>query len=828
MSDSDHYGSARSPVPTAPGRFPACDRDESRRRRLRMRRRPVPKLPVSGLALATGVVAGLVSAAAPAAAASAATTTVYASPSGSGTDCSAARPCSLSAAQSAVRGLVGGMSGDIVVQLADGVYRLSAPLRLTGADSGSNGHSVIWQAAPSAHPVLSGAERVTGWSLADSRLNIWKVDVGSGTNTRQLYVNGVQATRARTQVNRSDFSATGSGLRFTNGSLSYLNNLADQSLVEVETINSWTDRYSPVQSITGNFLTMQQPAWNNNTFGYDTFTSPFRAGPMYLENAYEFLDSPGEWYLSPGTGVLSYIPRSGENLSTADVELPRLQSLVDIGGTYDAPAHNISLVGITFSGTSWLGPSSNQGFADQQTGAYLVGDRPWPAFGSCTSGCTQFEATRPQWSQMPAAVQVSAASDITFSGDQFANLGQNALGIGNDANAHASGVGLGARSITVDHSVFTGDAAGAIVAGGVRADAHHPSDSRMTNRDITISNNLVHDIGLDYRGITAFLPTYVTNAVISHNEVYNMPYSGISVGYGWGANDAGGSTEYAYRGLYNYQPRYSTATTASNNQITGNYVHDVMQQMNDGGCIYGLSANPGGVISGNYCLRTNNFFGLYFDEGSRYFTATNNVFSAIGVWSTANANADNTTGDLTVTNNWTTNGTTWIANGSRGNKVSNNTTVSNGAWPAPAQSVMAAAGIQGSTTPQGVEIVGGRSGLCMEVQNSSTSNGTQVQLQNCGGASNQRWTHTSDNQLTVYENKCLDASDQGTSNGTRAIIWDCNGQTNQQWNVNADGTITGVHSGLCLDADGAGTTNGTKIILWSCHGGTNQQWSLRS
>ena len=112
-------------------------------------------------------------------------------------------------------------------------------------------------------------------------------------------------------MNRSDFTATSTGLRFTNSALSYLNNLANQNRVEVESVGSFTDRYSPVQSISGNFITMQQPAWNNNTFGYDTLTSPFRAGPMYLENAYEFLDAAGEWYLNPGTGVLSYIPPPG-------------------------------------------------------------------------------------------------------------------------------------------------------------------------------------------------------------------------------------------------------------------------------------------------------------------------------------------------------------------------------------------------------------------------------------------------------------------------------------------------------------------------------------
>jgi hypothetical protein len=128
---------------------------------------------------------------------------------------------------------------------------------------------------------------------------------------------------------------------------------------------------------------------------------------------------------------------------------------------------------------------------------------------------------------------------------------------------------------------------------------------------------------------------------------------------------------------------------------------------------------------------------------------------------------------------------------------------------------------------QGRQIVGGQSGRCVDVPGASTSNGAQIQLWDCHGNTNQRWTHTASRQLTVYGNKCLDASGQGTSNGTRVVIWDCNGQANQQWNVNSNGTITGVQAGLCLDASGLGTANGTLIHLWACHGGANQQWSLR-
>ncbi len=125
------------------------------------------------------------------------------------------------------------------------------------------------------------------------------------------------------------------------------------------------------------------------------------------------------------------------------------------------------------------------------------------------------------------------------------------------------------------------------------------------------------------------------------------------------------------------------------------------------------------------------------------------------------------------------------------------------------------------------EIVGEQSERCIEVPNTSTTNGAEVQLWDCTGDANQNWTYTSSKQFMVYGNKCLDASGQGTSNGTPVVIWDCNGQANQQWNVNADGTITGAQSGLCLDATGQGTGNGTKLILWSCNGQSNQRWNLR-
>ncbi|MDY7089364.1 MAG: ricin-type beta-trefoil lectin domain protein [Actinomycetota bacterium] len=121
------------------------------------------------------------------------------------------------------------------------------------------------------------------------------------------------------------------------------------------------------------------------------------------------------------------------------------------------------------------------------------------------------------------------------------------------------------------------------------------------------------------------------------------------------------------------------------------------------------------------------------------------------------------------------------------------------------------------------EIRGAGSNRCLDVNAQSQADGAVVQIWDCNGGANQRWTATPANQLTVYGNKCLDAP--GTTAGTRVQIYTCNGGANQQWRINADGTITGVQSGLCLDVTGQGTANGTAVALWSCNGGSNQRWT---
>ncbi|WP_033262085.1 RICIN domain-containing protein [Amycolatopsis vancoresmycina] len=722
-------------------------------------------------------------------------------------------------------------ANDVVVQLAGGTYRLSAPLALTSADSGQNGHTVTWQAASGQTPVLSGGSQVTGWSVQDSGQNIWVASVPQNADSRQLFVDGSLAPRAAITLSRNDVQFTTSGMTITNSALNYLATLPQQNRIEVESQNSFTDRYSPVDHISGSSIVMQQPAWNNNNWGYDTLAKPFGGGQLFLENSYSFLKNTGQWYLDPQAGKLYYKAPAGWVPASHDVELPRLTSLLQISGSYDNPVRNLAFKGLHFEHTTWLTPSTSVGYANQQTGTFLPAAASMPAdfLTSCQSGCRQFEGARGSWAQAPAAVQVSAAAGISFTDNTFTHLGQVALGIGNDANAHASGIGLGASSITVDHNSFTEVSGGGVIVGGVRTDAHHPSNAAMTNKDVTISNNTVTRVALDYREMAGILSTYATHTVITHNEVSNLTYDGIDVGWGWGANDAGGSQDYRNRGLYDYQPVYTTPTTLRDTVVSYNRVHGTKKLMHDGGSIYNLSANPGSSIDHNYIYDNNRTVGLYLDEGSRYVTLSANVIQDSGVWAFTNANGSNNTNDSTFGGNWYNGGATQVATGSPHNNVlTGNVQVSGTNWPSGAQAVIAAAGPGGSgPSPTAGPVRANGAGRCLDVSGVSTTPGATVQIWDCNGGTNQSWTRTSARELTVYNGtRCLDASGQGTTPGTKIVIWNCNGQANQQWTVQSNGTITGVQSGLCLDVTGSATANGTPIQLATCTGANNQKWTF--
>ncbi|HMF53308.1 MAG TPA: right-handed parallel beta-helix repeat-containing protein [Edaphobacter sp.] len=610
---------------------------------------------------------------------------------------------SLERAQQAVR-LVSG-AHDVIVQLADGTYRISQTLRFTSQDGGRNGHTVTWQAAADAHPVISGAMPVTGWR--GSSHGIYVADVPPGAEARQLWVNDELAPIASEEIRRDDYTFTREGMvSKANGAA--LNELEGAKHLELRATGFFTERIAPIERVDHGKLLMRQPAWDNNLWGYDTIEKPFHPelSHLYLVNSLKLLTKPGQWYLDSDAGKLYLEPNSGVDLSKADVELPHLTVLIAIGNSLDEPVRDLAFRGIRFSHTTWLGPSGEEGYASQQSGSYLTGRAlayPSDPIATCAVGCRAFESMRNEWHQMPASIQVTASERITFDHNTFAHLGQYALGIGNDADATVTGTGLGAGDVTVTSNTFTDCAGGAILAGGVQRDAHHPRDPRMINRQLIVRNNRISSISREFRDNSAILSTYVQGAVILHNDISDVPYDAIDIGYGWGMQDAGGNPNYRVRMRGYDWPQnlvYQTPTTHRDVVVAANRIHDAKKLFHDGGAIYNLSASPGTLITENYIYDIHGLIALYLDEGSRYVTVRKNVVQDPGAeWLNINtvhaAYPLRISPDNTAIDNWhdgTKIGGLWT--NYQNDLILDDHLITNNNWPAEAKEIMKNAGLE--------------------------------------------------------------------------------------------------------------------------------------
>ncbi|MFF2433341.1 discoidin domain-containing protein [Streptomyces sp. NPDC058107] len=567
---------------------------------------------------------------------------VYVSPTGRDAGSGTARHPfkTLEHARDYVRDVKGKVHGDVRVRLMSGTYQLSHTFALTAQDSRSNGHRVIYEAAPGAQPVISGGKRVTGWTPADSTGKVYKAKVGD-LDTRQLYVDGELATRARSGKNPPGFSKTSTGYTFTDTGISDYKRPSD---LEVVSSWGWKLQRCPVQSISGNTMTIQQPCWRNANLQQGQEIQ----NPTWLENARELLDAPGEWYLDKGEGEIYYMPEAGQDLSTATVTVPHVQDLVDLNGTKTSPVTHVSFEGITFSYSTWLAPSSSDGLIEGQAGFRMVGnDNP------------DFDSTRLKWQKTPGAVNVSHGHNVGFQGNTFTHLGAVGLNLN-----------TGTQGTDITGNVFRQIAATGIQIGGTDVIDAHPDDPRDITKDTTVDNNLVTKVADQYNGSVGILAGYTDHTVITHNKVYDLPYSGISVGWGWGLTDKGGDTNYPGNSGV---PIWNTDTTSRDNKVTDNDISDIMKSQADGGAIYTLSTNPGGVVSGNYIhgVPTPAYGAVYHDEGSRYWQNTSNAFCDVAYqWLLMNHGMD-----ITATGNFTTQPAFTTQANSTGNNVSGNITV---------------------------------------------------------------------------------------------------------------------------------------------------------
>jgi hypothetical protein len=360
-----------------------------------------------------------------------------------------------------------------------------------------------------------------------------------------------------------------------------MQNWRNPSAIEIVGRHYWKLFRCGIQSIKDTTITIQQPCWNRSQLNKDISLD----NPSWLENAYELLDSPGEWYLDNRSGWLYYLPRPNEDMSTATVVLPRLETLIQGLGTPEAPIHHIKFEGLMFAEATWLRPSTSDGFPPAQAAIFFTGSKipNWSSNSDIMANAAQ----------IPGHVNFKFAKDITFTLNTFTRLGATGLNMSDGSQDNV---------ITGNH--FYNIGSNAISVGDIINP--NTSDVRLITKNIKVSNNYIHNIANQYEGSVGIEVGYTENVLIQHNQLSNLPYSGISIGWGWGVPDP---------------------TVAKNNTIQANLIDHPMSTLSDGGGIYSLGAQPGNIISENIITNQSSDKGaaLYLDNRSRYITVVNNV-----------------------------------------------------------------------------------------------------------------------------------------------------------------------------------------------------------
>jgi hypothetical protein len=557
------------------------------------------------MATRTWLIASLLLFAASVAEAAADQATFFVAPGGSdanpGTE---AQPfASIERARQAVRSVNKEMTGDIRIVLRGGTYRIDRTIAFDADDSGAGGHNVIYQAQAGETPIVSGGKPVVGWQ--PDQHGRWKAPAPVD-DFRQLYVNSVRATRARGKMPAKLELAGEDGYTTTAVEMADWKNPAD---LEFCYAIEWCHTRCKVQSIQREGdkarITMLQPYFTQaKTKEGVNVTAPQE---MHIENALELLDEPGEWYLDRPAKTVYYMPRPGEDMRTAEAIAPAVEKLVELRGTLDRPVHNICFAGITFEHGSWL-LSNKIGFVDVQANLLLDSKNPMTRAGGVT-------ALHNQHLKCPSNVVCHATKSIRFERCTFTKLGSGGIDLE-----------CGAQDNTIVGCRFFDISGSAIQVGDVLKDDHHPDDPRKIVKNNAVVNNFIHDVAVEYRGGVGVFAGYTDGTVIAHNEIRALPYSGVSIGWGWGEEDAGGSPNY-------YQPfKYDTPTPAQKNRIEYNHIHGVMGSSNDGGAIYTLGNIPGSILRGNH-IHDNGHLdknrgapgGIYLDEGSGFIEVTGNL-----------------------------------------------------------------------------------------------------------------------------------------------------------------------------------------------------------
>ena len=516
------------------------------------------------------------------------------------------------------------ITNGIHIIVGGGVYPLYEPLFIRPEDAGTAASPTYIEAATGEQPILSGGFQITNWKKPVTKIaglptvaqgKVWVADVplsaGKLSEFRQLWVNDKKCVRAKSEngelMNRILSwdkkeqtcwipTPKTSSLQQVNGIEMFIHQWWAIAVLRIKKMQVQGDSTKLFFQQPESKIQSEHP-WPAPWISKETGNSAF-----YLTNAIQFLDEAGEWYLDIPNHKIYYWPRTGENLLTASVMAPSLETLVQIEGTIDNPVTNIFFKGISFQHTGWLRPSQ-QGHVPHQAGMYMTDAYKLRPAGTADKKTLDNQA----WIGRPAAaVQINYASATGFENCRFEHLASTGL------DYHKA-----VHNNVVKGNLFKDIGGTAILAGGYSDAAteihlpYNPKDEREVCDGIVISNNLITDGTNEDWSCVGIGAGYTRNTTIEHNEIENVSYTGISMGWGWSP----------------------TANAMKNNKIAGNKIHHYGKHNYDCSGIYTLSSQPNSFITGNYidsiykapyAHLPSHWFYMYTDEGSSYFTVKDN------------------------------------------------------------------------------------------------------------------------------------------------------------------------------------------------------------
>jgi len=442
---------------------------------------------------------------------------------------------------------------------------------------------------PNEKVILSGGRRLPAghWGEANGH-KAWMVDVpdvkAGQWNFRELFVNGQRRPRTRLPKRReyqieSLPGYTGDFLRSPTKQFVYApgnivpgwRNLRD---VEVVGITRWLDNRLPIESVdpATRTVTFDRPSLFALVSSASSGDGTDKPAPYWVENVFEALDTPGQWYLDRPTGVLYYLPLPGEEMAAAELVAPRLQRVLRVTGRPDAPVHDIRFEGLTFAHAEWKPPA---GFASSlQAGIEVPGALLFDYAERCavTSGAIEHVGTY--------GVEVGVGcADIEIARNRITDLGAGGVRIGH---------------------LFTWetDGSGRLTERGLRRKAAMPTGPR--SRRITVADNVIaHGGRVTAAGVGVFVGDNPENRIV-YNEIFDLYYSGISVGsiQDFGPSQATGNVvehnhvhDVGQGVLSDLAGIYTCSTPGS--RIAYNVVHDVTRREYGGWGIYGRVSNDG-------------------------------------------------------------------------------------------------------------------------------------------------------------------------------------------------------------------------------------------